>query len=61
MEIPGLDELLDLMVRCWNEEPDQRPTFEGEKTLMVLCPHLDTGELIIDTELLTNSICIKLH
>ncbi|XP_008294702.1 receptor-interacting serine/threonine-protein kinase 3-like isoform X2 [Stegastes partitus] len=41
MEVEGLKDLIDLMKRCWNENPSERPTFEccREVTESVLSQH----------------------
>ena len=31
----GLDDLVDLMKRCWHQKPKSRPSFEGSSTFVV--------------------------
>lgn len=41
-ETPGLEELKELLQRCWSHEPGERPSFQGE---LAIVPALATGEV----------------
>ena len=33
-QAPGLEDLFELTKRCWDQEPEERPSFPGEKATM---------------------------
>lgn len=41
-ETPGLEELKELLQRCWSHEPGERPSFQGE---LAIVPALAAGEV----------------
>ena len=38
LQTPGLEELVDLMKKCWDQDPQKRPHFSSEKTVLQQTP-----------------------